>query len=205
MKKKRKIKSVLGHLQWPWMKDQTMEEIANLFLGEDSLKRTMCTLCNGRDQLCQDPISETLIVMHTSPISPMLTDAGVILFRAHPMMVVPYTSMTEKQLQRLASLVQEFVISRSTSDGAQCFSGEIGNGYIMLSNPIPQEPKFVPLSALIDTFISLMRDSRGYDAWAKRAICSVVLQRLGASIGTSGETLRVASSRIADCFPIKAS
>lgn len=174
-----------------------MNEIADAFLGDSALKHTMCVLCNGRDQLCTDPISETLIVMHTSPVSVMLTDTGVILFRTHPMMVVPYTSMDKAQLKLLESFVQQFLAAKGGECGGH---GEIRGGYIAVP-PLTGKPgRHVPLQTIVNTFIELVKENQSYDAWSKRAICSVVLQRLGASIGASAEVLRMANSRVTTAF-----
>lgn len=176
-----------------------MDEIASLFLGDSAIKTTLCELCNARDQLCADPISDTLCAMHNAPISVMITTVGVALFKDQPVMVIPYSVMSKAQLEAILQYVTQF---RQNRDGGVKASGDVrmGEGNLILQPTLGQPVKNVPLPLLLNTFIDLVLENKTYDNWAKRSICSIVLQRLSASIGSNGDVLRNANSRVLELF-----
>lgn len=176
-----------------------MDEIASLFLGDISIKTTLCELCNVRDQLCADPISDTLCAMYNSPVSVTITTVGVALFKDQPAMVIPYSVMSKTQLEAILQCVTQF---RQNKEIGIKTSGEVrmGEGNLILQPPIGKPVKSVPLPLLLNTFIDLVSENKTYDSWAKRSICSIVLQRLSASIGSSGEALKNANHRVMELF-----
>lgn len=178
-----------------------MVDIANLFFQGDNLKRTICALCNGRDQLCVDPISETLIVMHTAHIQVMVTESGVALFRDHPMMIIPFLTMTMDQLKLLAGIVMEFISSRENVGVTTAPQAHMGGGRIIFPCTTGQKVPPLPFLTLVKAFVDLVCESPGYDLWSRRAICSVVLQRMAASVGVSPDAMREASAYVSQAFP----
>ena len=176
----------------------TVDAFVDNFLKGRDLESTICTLCNAREQLCTDPISDTLSIMLNSTISVSITETGMSLFKGHPTMVIPFNRMTKLQLQFLDDTVRESMHYKS---GGHSTSGhtaavQMGGGSIILVNTAGTDTVAITFLDVIKSFISLLKNSQVYDTWSQRAICQIVLQRLSATTVTSQDVIRVCSEYI---------
>lgn len=92
-----------------------MDAIVDLFLKGTALQDTICILCNHRDMFCSDPITDTVSLMISQPISMAIGEGGLMLFGRRPDMTIPFTCMSREQLQYVGGIADELIVSINTS------------------------------------------------------------------------------------------
>lgn len=70
-------------------------EITCVFSEADPLKRIIVHLCNQFALLSADPVTNTLRMMITTPVEPILTEMGIVLFKEQMYHVYPYNKMNK--------------------------------------------------------------------------------------------------------------
>lgn len=91
-----------------------MDVVTDFFLKGAALQDTICILCNHRDMFCSDPITDTVSLMISQPISVAIGEGGLMLFGRRPDMAIPFTCMTREQLQYVNHMTDELIVSLNT-------------------------------------------------------------------------------------------
>jgi hypothetical protein len=177
-------------------------ELSAKFLTGTNLQNVVCHLCNQSAGLVSDPITETLTVMATTPVSVVITEAGVALFKNRPTMVLPYTSMTSEQLLYLRDVINTVAEDTITND----VKGRVqmGGGCIVtMSQQSNATDCLISQKDLLEAFVQGVYNSKDYNNWTKKALCGVIIQRLCCSTNISKETLRNSTMHTHALFPDK--
>ena len=163
-----------------------MEELTTLFLTTDSLKRVLTYMCRS---LNQDPITETLRVMLTSPIQFHLSRYGLGLFKGSA--VFPYTYMTPEQRVWLYELVRAIRgdsnhTALNRLEDPLTFTAE--NDRIFLGGASLQPVKLAPTD-VFDALMAAMAESRHTTPDRLKLLMNLLLQRIGCRVNIRRETL----------------
>ena len=174
-----------------------------LFLTDTSLQNIMCHLCNQSTGLVSDPITETLGVMATTPLSVVITEAGVAMFRDQPTMVFPYTYMTSEQLLYIQDVVNHLV--QNCIEGNLKLKGHVQMGgccIIMIPSQTHHQELTVKKDDLLHAFIESVGRSKNYNPWTKKALCSIIIQRLSCVVNLPNETMHSATEHSEALFSV---
>jgi hypothetical protein len=167
---------------------------SKLFLTGIHLQNIICHLCNQSAGLVSDPITETLTVIATTPLSLVITEAGMAMFKDKPTMVVPYANMNSEQLLYVKNLVQT-IVDGSTEDNLN-LKGHVqmgGGCIIMIPSQTHHHDWIVKKNDLLHAFVESVNKSNHYNQWTKKALCSIIMQRLSCTINIPKEVLRHAT------------
>ena len=161
-----------------------------LFLKGTNLRNVVCHLCNQHVGASSDPITETLTVIATTPLSVVITEAGVAMFKDKPTMVLPYTNMNAEQLLYIKNLVDGLV--KTSTDGNLTFKGHVqmgGGCIVMLPSETNHEEFVIKHGELLHAFIDAVNQSNNYNAWTKKALCSIIMQRVSCTVNLPKDTM----------------
>jgi hypothetical protein len=164
-------------------------EFYQLFLTKTNLQNVICHLCNQGAGLVSDPITETLAVIATTPLAVVITEAGVAMFRDKPMMVFPYSNMNSEQLLYIRSVVDSLL--QTSTEGNVKLKGHVqmgGGCIIMIPSPTHQDV-IVKNDDLLRGFVESVARSQKYHPWTKKALCSIIMQRLSCAVNLPKDTL----------------
>ena len=171
------------------------QEFSDMFLTGVDLENVICHMCNQSAGLVSDPITETLMIMATTPVCVVFTEAGLAMFRDKPTMVMPYMNMTPVQLMYIKKIVENIVEATECKDNNIRGQVQMGGGCIIL---IPmQKTKWdfiIDKEKLMKAFVTSIDKSKDYNNWTKRALCSIIMQRLSCSTNISKESMRKVSA-----------
>jgi hypothetical protein len=170
------------------------DTLFKLFLTGANLQNIICHLCNQSAGLVSDPITETLTVIATTPLSLVITEAGIVIFKDRPNMVFPYTNMNSEQLIYVKGLVDNLV-ENSTGDN-QKLKGRVQMGrgcIIMMPSPTHHQEFIIKKEDLLYAFIECINKSHYYNQWTKKSLCSIIMQRLSCTVNLPKDILHHAS------------
>jgi hypothetical protein len=177
------------------------KEFSELFLTNGNLENVVCHMCNQSAGIVADPITETLMVMLTTPLSVVITEAGVAIFRNQPAMVLPYVNMNSEQLLYIQKTV-DTLVNNSVEENME-LKGHIqmGGGCIVM---VPNQKKYkdfiIDNEALLHAFITSVGKSKQYDTWTKRALSSIIIQRLSCTVNIPKEVILSATTHSENLF-----
>lgn len=172
-----------------------MKDFSAEFLKGINLQNVICHMCNQCTGILSDPVTETLVVMATTPLAVVVTEAGVAMFRNKPTMVFPYTSMTPRQLLYIKGIVDLLVENSSTSTLKLRGSVQMGGGCIVvIPSPRTQHDFIINTQDILHSFISAVAMSEKYTSWTKKALCGIITQRLSCSVNLTRETMMYSAS-----------
>jgi hypothetical protein len=167
-----------------------LAEFVAVFLTGNNLENLICHLCNQCTGLVSDPITETLTVLTTTPLSIVITEAGVAMFKNQPAMVWPYVYMTTEQLTYLKGVVDGLADYSCTDSSRLQRHIQMGGGCIVMI-PSSKQHKDVILcnSEVVHAFVNSINKSAHYTQWTKKALSGVIIQRLACTINIPKDTL----------------
>jgi hypothetical protein len=178
-----------------------LDEFSRIFLNDDSLLHLVCHLCNQSLGHVSDPITETLTIIATTPLTIVITEAGVAMFKNQPTMVLPYNNMTAEQLLYVKGVVDS-IVEKSTDDNMQLKRHvQMGGGCIVMV-PIQTRTKdlIVDSKDLLQAFVRGVAGGKQYNNWTKKALCNIILQRLSCTVNLSKEHMLQATTFSASLF-----
>jgi hypothetical protein len=177
------------------------DTLFKLFLTGTNLQIIICHLCNQSAGLVSDPITETLTVIATTPLSLVITEAGMALFKDKPNMVFPYTSMNCEQLLYVKSLVDSLV-EKSTEDDVKLKGHvQMGGGCIIMMPTLTHNQEcMIKTQDLLCAFIESVNKSQNYKPWTKKALCSIIMQRLSCTVNLPKNVLHNANVHLEALF-----
>lgn len=153
-----------------------MSLLEETFLSDESLLRIMTYMCRSG----VDPIVNTLHTMLTCDVQFAIGKYGLVLFKGH---VFPYTYMTVDQRHCLYLLALHAHDKQHSAyavlDNPLKFTAE--NGHIIFK-PVHR----IPIQRVFDVLIMALQRSKR----ASMMLCNILLQKLGAKIVLSRETLQ---------------
>jgi hypothetical protein len=172
-----------------------INEFVLLFLTGNDLQNVICHMCNQRTGLVSDPITETLSVISTTPLSIVITEAGVAMFKNQPTMVWPYSSMHSKQLLYIKRVIDTLVTNSSDDNLKLNGHVQMGGGCIVMVPSSRQQKEFIINSKdILLAFVDSVNDSLRYDGWTKKALSSIIIQRLTCVVNIPKEVIVAATT-----------
>jgi hypothetical protein len=176
---------------------------SKIFLTGTNLQNVICHLCNQGGGLVSDPITETLSVMATTPISLVITEAGVAMFKNKPTMVFPYSNMNSEQLLYITKLV-DTLVQNSTEENLK-LKGHVqmgGGCIIVIPTQTHHQDFIVKKNDLLHAFVESVYKSQrnNYTPWTKKALCSIILQRLSCTTNLPKDILNHATAHSETLF-----
>jgi hypothetical protein len=165
-----------------------------VFLTGINLQNVLCYLCNQSAGLVSDPITETLTVLASTPLSLVITEAGIAIFRDKPTMVYPYSSMNSEQLLYIKQIVDTLVQNSQVDNPKLKGHIQMGGGCIIaLPSQTCHKDFILEKNDLLHAFIESVNKSNGYNNWTKKALCSIIMQRLACTTNLPKEMMHHAA------------
>jgi hypothetical protein len=177
-----------------------IHEFVSLFLTGNNLQNVICHLCNQSAGLVADPITQTLTVMASTPVSVVITEAGVAMFRNQPAMVWPYVHMTSEQLLYIKKIVDQVV--ENSIDGPLKLHGHVqmgGGCIVMIPSSKQHKDVLVDGKQLVHAFVASIGSSPSHDNWTKRSLSCILIQRLSCAVNLPKDAL-LSSSEYSDAL-----
>lgn len=145
------------------------------FLPGEELTRFVCFMCNAMTNSVTDPITHTLHIMITRPLSLVLTQVGIAPFKGESTAIYPYRVMTDEQKECLREGVRR---TRQEVAGAMA-SVQIGGGCILYTKRREGQPEaFLSASDVLGAFCCAVFQSKTHtDARVRSSICNLFVQR----------------------------
>lgn len=178
-----------------------IDEFIDKFLTGKSLQDVVCLLCNQCCGLSTDPITDTLVVVATTPICVVVTETGLSLFQNQPSMVFPYSHMSRDQLDFVNEKVKIVLeLSRENHSNAK---GQIqmGGGCILMITPQSKHSgRILNAVDIVNAFVDSVIKSDKQDNWCKKAICNIILQRVSCAVNMPNEAIHTVAQRLEKNF-----
>jgi hypothetical protein len=170
-----------------------ISRFVEIFLTGENLQNVICHLCNQNSGHISDPITETLTTIATTPISVIITEAGIAMFRNKPTMVIPYTNMSAVQLSHVKEVVDSFVQDSPENRLQVKGNVQMGGGcIIMISSKTKGQEVLIDKNEILQAFILGVYNSKNYNNWTKKALCNIIMQRLSCTMTISRDVLQYA-------------
>eukprot|EP00961_Rhodomonas_salina_P241310 3260524-Rhodomonas_salina.1 len=117
------------------------KEFVDVFLAEESLERFIVYTCNANSADNSDPITNTVVLLLSSPVCISLSHVGVRAFKTTSIATLPYHLLDAAQ----CSLVQKML--ECMKAGAACSIASDANGGFSVHFAQPREHVFVDKGA----------------------------------------------------------
>ena len=161
------------------MQSDTLTRFADIFFDEENIRNTTIVLCQNNPH-ATDPISNTLIVMLSTPLEIQLVVNGVQMFRGKELMF-PYQHMNSKQ--------REFLLDIINQDEWLLYE------FCMQYKPKNRPPLYIDHLEVLKAICSLIQGSKKYtDSKSRLAITNIILQRVHSNVSIS-KTIQLALNK----------
>jgi hypothetical protein len=162
------------------------ERYTLLFFSEEALQPMLVYMCNACPLDVADPVCDTLAVFLGNAVTFAVTSVGLIPFRNASMAVFPFSHMSEPQraflLEYLAFLRRHWAGLTSTQMGGGCV--------VSLSRRATATTHLDTVAVLSVLLRSVLASEAYHEFDARVSVCNIVLQRLGARVHLSRESVR---------------
>jgi hypothetical protein len=162
------------------------ERYTELFFSEQALAPMLAYMCNACPLEVADPVCDTLTVFLSNTVTFAVTNVGLIPFRNASMSVFPFSHMTEAQraflLEYIAFLRRHWLGLTSTQMGGGCV--------VSLAQRASNTLHLDAVTVLSVMTRSVLESATYGDFDARVSVCNIVLQRLGARVHLSRESMR---------------
>ena len=176
-----------------------MEELSALFLGPESLKRVLTYMCRA---MAQDPITEAMRVMLTTPIQFHVSRYGLGLFKGSA--VFPYTYMSAEQRVWLHDVVRAIRGGGNHSALSRLerpLTYTIENDRIFFhGGGAGDRPTRLAPTDVFDALLGAMAESKHTTPDRLQLLMGLLLQRIGCRVHVCRETLVHVQRRSAELF-----
>lgn len=171
-------------------------EYINVFFTGTALQDMICYMCNMCSIEISDPIPATLNMFLTSNVSMTVTGTGLVPFRDVPMAIYPYQQMTEEQGNFLDEYI--FAIERLR---AGTVSTQMGGGMVVSLSKRAGTIHYISPTDVLGLFCEKVINTESHTSPCTRyAMCDIVLQIIGSSVGISRSTLSSIYTKLRDDY-----
>lgn len=151
------------------------EEFVRVFLSGDSLEHFLIYTCNASSVENSDPISNTVVLLLSSPVSISFSHVGVRAFKTTSVATLPYHLLDLEQ----CNLVRKML--HLMKDGLECQISSDASGGFSVQFPQPTTHTFLNKTEVMDRLSRAVNSTSGYkDGDAKERVFSILSQRIGA-------------------------
>lgn len=178
-----------------------MDRIDDVFLRGTALERVIQYFCETNIGHVMDPINDVLCLMLTTPLQPTITESGVSFFRNRSTFVLPYSHMTQSQIDYTREVVREFTNISSPSAAARA-GVQMGGGCVIRASREYANQKSKPQNEtngntrtdfldpyeVVASTCKLVFNSKDHtDPALRYNICNIILQRVQSTVHLSKE------------------
>lgn len=150
-------------------------EFVRIFFTGTNLQRFLIYTCNACPNESNDPITNTIVSILSSPIHISFSEIGVRAFKQTTIATLPYYLLDEEQCNFIRYVVQHII------DGMPCsvMSGSVG-GFMLKLNP-PHQQIMVDKKKISEALVQAIKGVSGYgDMEMKERVISILFQRITA-------------------------
>jgi len=156
------------------------QRFMDCFFSKENIRNTLIVLCQNNPHEA-DPISNTIIIILTTPLEIQLIANGIQLFKDKGL-IYPYQYMNSNQ--------REFLLEIINMDSKNWLSYEF-----CLQWKCKGAPMYVDHLEILKTLCELIQGSKKYtDARSKLAITNIILQRVHANV-TISKTIQLSLNK----------
>jgi hypothetical protein len=161
------------------------DEYLRVFFSGTALQDMVCYMCNMCSIEITDPIPSTLNMFMSLNVTFTVTKTGLLPFREMSMAIYPYTQMSEEQ----GNFLDEYVCAIERLR-AGTVSTQMGGGMVVSLNKRASRIHYIPPSDVLTVFCEKVINTENHSSPSTRyAMCDIVLQTLGTTVGISRATL----------------
>ena len=156
------------------------------FMDRDFLlRKILIYMVNHRVQDFTDPLTNTIVLMATSPLQLMLCESGLLPFKTNLLPVIPYSLFSSSEKEELRMLVL------SISDDHCLETMESSGQYTLSLFSTIANPIIICKKKLLMNFayVIMHNNSEFHDPTICRILCNVILQRFMARVPVSSEII----------------
>ena len=167
------------------LRESWFERYLETFFSGDALQAIVCYMCNSCTMEIVDPVCSTLAMFVSTPVIFCLSNAGLMPFKNMSMAVFPYANMTNEQR---VFLLEYIAFIREQEMGVA--STQMGGGCVLSVSKKYGQTHSLDHVVVLGAFLSAVLAHEGYKTLdARLSICNIVLQRLGATVALSRESV----------------
>jgi hypothetical protein len=168
------------------------------FANQDSfLRKIIVYMVNHRVQDFSDPLTNTLVLMATSPMQLVCCESGIIPFKTSLLPVIPYALLSRDENEFIQNIILQF------SDDMMHETMESSGQYTLsvfhsLSNIV-----HICRRQLLLNFVYVMinNNSAHCDNAVSRTLCNIILQRFMARVSVPSEMISTVIQSISAPIP----
>ena len=148
------------------------EGYADMLVNDTFLRKMIIHMINNRVQNFTDPLTNTLVLLATTPLQFVFCESGLILFKTALLPVFPYHCLSISEKQNFTEWIHT-----SKEVNELCDS----SGQFTLSIPfVPKQPPiFLCKKALLNNFVHVMQNYNGSfnNPIICSTLCNIIVQR----------------------------
>jgi hypothetical protein len=162
-----------------------MDDFVAMFLVGEALQRILVHSCNHATSFVNDPVTDIVSVMLTTPVCPVFSTSALMMFRDHAHISLPYTYMTDAQ--------------RAYVHRALGVSSKIVRRNNCVELNLDVKRTLPPLDVLFAMCSMVLHDSpRSSSEHAKRmSVANVLLQRVRSAVYVTHDVFVALQARLA--------
>eukprot|EP00961_Rhodomonas_salina_P029021 391448-Rhodomonas_salina.2 len=150
-------------------------EFAAIFLTGANLQQFLIYTCNAAPAANNDPISNTVVSVLTSPLSISLSNVGVRAFKNTDLAPIPYYLLGPRQCAFIRRVVQKINDGELTS-----LASSNANGGFLLRIPPQSAHVFVDKPLVMQHLSKAILGCTGHgDTMTKQRVVDILKQRIG--------------------------
>jgi hypothetical protein len=131
--------------------------------------------CNAAESESQDPISNTVVAIMSSPVAIAFSNVGVRAFKNTSIATLPYQVLSAEQADLVRDLLQEI------NNGLAVSNSSDANGGFLLRMPTPPSNMFVDRGEVMQKLRASIMSANGYGSEeVKERVYAILAQRINA-------------------------
>ena len=169
--------------------EKTRRDFLIFFQSDVLIQKIIVNHVNNRVQDFPDPITSTLVLMVSSPMQVVFCEAGILLFKTSNLPVLPYTVLSAKERESLATMMAELDNSflQETYHGCGKFSVQVNMG----------GGNYIQKQALLLAFVDVMQQQKEFnDGCILRRLSDIIVQRFLSNISVHSDDIAQVMQRI---------
>jgi hypothetical protein len=158
------------------------------FASQDNfLRKIIVYMVNHRVQDFSDPLTNTLVLMATSPIQMVCCESGIIPFKTSLLPVIPYALLSSEENLFIQNIISQL------SDGVMHETMESSGQYTLSVFHALSSPVFICKKQLLLNFMYVMFNNNNTycDTAICKTLCNIILQRFMARVPVPSEMISV--------------
>ncbi len=175
------------------MANHSLEKIRDQFLqffqASSFVQKIIVNHINNRVQDFPDPITNTLVLMVSSPMQVVFCEAGILLFKSSNLPVLPYSALSIQEKKYLEKMMAEIdsTLLQETYHGCGKFSVQINLG---MGNYLPKQ-------TLLLAFVDVMGKQKEFkEKCILQRLSDIIVQRFLSNISVQSDDIAIVMQSI---------